>query len=296
MSRASRYQLKLETSYRYDEPVPFAKHMLRLQPERSVTQRVLRESLDIEPMPAERYGDLDFFGNRVVALTMDAPHDRLAIAMRAVVEIEPAIPRAPADSPDWREVRQWALAAPDLSARSPVHFLMPGYNTRADREIRLFTEHSFAPGRPIIEAAFDLACRIQAHFQYQSGQTTVATTAIEAMGLRKGVCQDFAHVMIAGLRSIGLPAAYVSGMIRTLPPEGQPRLEGADAMHAWVSVWGGEAIGWIDMDPTNALVVADEHIRFAIGREYADVPPIEGVIVAAGAHRHELGVDVIALD
>jgi len=145
----------------------------------------------------------------------------------------------------------------------------------------------------VIEAAFDLATRIRTEFNYDPEYTEVSTPAIEAFEARRGVCQDFAHIMIAGLRGLGLPAAYVSGYLRTVPPPGKARLEGADATHAWVKLWCGPEAGWIGFDPTNALVVAGDHIELALGRDYADVAPIGGVVLGPGEQKIKVGVDVI---
>jgi transglutaminase-like putative cysteine protease len=158
--------------------------------------------------------------------------------------------------------------------------------------IRLYAEKSFPPGRAIREGAIDLMNRLHADMTYDGEATDVSTLPEEAFGLRRGVCQDYAHIMIAGLRALGLPAAYVSGFIRTLPPPGTARREGADSMHAWVLVWCGAKAGWLPLDPTNALVVSEEHVVVGVGRDYADVAPIDGVIITTGGQSLDVAVDM----
>ena len=161
-----------------------------------------------------------------------------------------------------------------------------------DPEIRDYARASFPPGRPILAGALDLMRRIKDDFVYEIGATTVSTTPPMSFALRRGVCQDFAHIMISGLRGIGLPAAYVSGYLRTVPKSGAPGLQGADAMHAWVSVWCGAEAGWYGLDPTNAVLAGDDHVVVAIGRDYADVAPIDGVVFASGGQRIDDAVSV----
>jgi transglutaminase-like putative cysteine protease len=173
-----------------------------------------------------------------------------------------------------------------------VHYLFPSRQVSLDPEIRTYAAESFPARRPVLDGALDLMRRIKADFVYEPGTTTVQTTPPMAFALRRGVCQDFAHIMISGLRGLGLPAAYVSGYLRTIPPPGRERLEGADAMHAWVLVWCGGDVGWFGLDPTNAVPARDDHVVLAIGRDYADVAPVGGVIFAAGGQRLEVSVTV----
>jgi transglutaminase-like putative cysteine protease len=158
-----------------------------------------------------------------------------------------------------------------------------------------YVGQSFIPERPVLEAGLELINRINADFGYDPGASEVSTPLVEAFDARHGVCQDFAHIMISGLRGLGLPAAYVSGYLRTLPPPGMPRLQGADATHAWVSLWCGHEFGWIDLDPTNAVAVVDDHIAVAIGRDYADVSPVDGVILGSGRQKLSIEVDVVPI-
>jgi transglutaminase-like putative cysteine protease len=183
------------------------------------------------------------------------------------------------------------FAATDIGPTSPAHFLFASRQVSLDPEIRDYARESFSPQRPILAAALDLMRRIKADFTYEIGATTVTTTPPMSFALRRGVCQDFAHIMISGLRGIGLPAAYVSGYLRT-GNAAAPGLQGADAMHAWVWVWCGKEAGWFGLDPTNAVLAGDDHVVVAIGRDYSDVAPIDGVVFASGGQRLDVAVSV----
>lgn len=283
------YDVRQVTSYSYASKVTYAHHVLRLTPIERSRQRVHAAVLDLVPMPVERRESQDFFGNHVTWVTIDEPHDELMIKVAARVSVDGMQLPAAASTWAWEAVREAGLATSDLGPRSPAHFLFASRQVSLDPEIRDYAAESFTPGRPVVDAAVDLVRRIKADFIYEVGVTTASTTPPMSFALRRGVCQDFAHIMISGLRGLGMPAAYVSGYLRTARP-GAPRLEGSDAMHAWVLVWCGEEIGWLGLDPTNAVIAASDHIVLAIGRDYADVAPIDGVIVAAGGQK--LGVAV----
>lgn len=286
------YDVRHLTTYTYAKPVSFARCALRLALREDADQTVLASSLTLTPAPArleERRGQ---FGERVATATIETPHRELTILATARVDVtRPQLPR-PLAGRAWEQVRDEAFAATALDLAAPAHFLHPTAMTALNAAITAYAAHSFAPGRPVLEAAFDLTRRITAEFAYDAAATGVTTPAIEAFEARHGVCQDFAHIMISGLRGIGLPAGYVSGYLRTLPPPGRPRLAGADATHAWVTLWCGPALGWIGFDPTNALVVAGDHIVLAAGRDYADVAPIGGVVLGPGKQTIEVAVDV----
>jgi transglutaminase-like putative cysteine protease len=213
----------------------------------------------------------------------------------ARVAVAPVGADDPEQSPQWEAVRAETYASEDMSPASPVHFIYPSRQVSFDPGITAYARESFAPARPIRAGAEELMRRIKADFTYQPGATTVTTTPAAAFAQRSGVCQDFAHVMIAGLRGLGLPACYVSGFLRTVPRPGTVRLEGADAMHAWVMVWCGAA-GWWGLDPTNALIASEDHVTLAVGRDYADVAPIDGVVLASGEQRLTTAVDVIPIE
>ena len=287
------YDVRQSTVYHYDSPAAYAHHVLRLTPIDRNHQRVHAAALDITPTPIDRREGKDFFGNRITWIAFDQPHDTLTVrvAARIAVEIKAAI--KPGDTPAWEEVRTAAFACADLSPQAPSHYLFPSRQVSLDPEIRDYTAISFPSGRAALEGAVDLMNRIKSEFAYEVGATTASTTPPMSFALRRGVCQDFTHIMISGMRSLGLPVAYVSGYLRTVQPDGEPKLEGADAMHAWALAWCGEEAGWIGLDPTNDMLAGTDHVVLAIGRDYADVAPIDGVIFASGAQRLETKVDVI---
>jgi transglutaminase-like putative cysteine protease len=201
----------------------------------------------------------------------------------------------PDATPAWEAVRDEVFASTDIGATAPAHFLFASRQVTLDPEIRDYARVSFPPGRPILAGALELMRRIKEDFIYEIGATTVSTLPPMSFALRRGVCQDFAHIMISGLRGLGLPGAYVSGYLRTAPISGAPAapsLQGADAMHAWVGVWCGAQAGWHGLDPTNAVLAGEDHVIVAIGRDYADVAPIDGVVFASGGQRLDVAVTV----
>jgi transglutaminase-like putative cysteine protease len=285
------YDVRQTTSYTYATKVGYAHHVLRLTPIDRARQRVQAAALEIVPAPAGRREGRDFFGNRLTWIELAEPHDRLTIRVAARIAVDSLDP-SPQETPAWEAVRDEVFASADIGATSPVHFLFASRQVSLDPEIRDYAGASFPPGRPILAGALDLMRRINDEFVYEVGATTVSTTPPMSFALRRGVCQDFAHVMISGLRGIGLPAAYVSGYLRTVPKSGAPGLQGADAMHAWVWVWCGAAAGWYGLDPTNAVLAGDDHVVVAIGRDYSDVAPIGGVVFASGKQRIDEAVSV----
>jgi transglutaminase-like putative cysteine protease len=274
------YDITIRFAYAYTARTAWGYHLVRLRPRDTAAQRVLGARLAVEPVPAQISTEQDFFGNDRTILLQEMPHDRMTITMSAAVEVT----RAPLEldlTPCWREVAALAFAHADIGPQAPGHFLGSSPLVPLDETITAFARQEVDATMSVFAVALGVMKAVHARMSYVPKVTQPHTRASEAFRLGKGVCQDFAHVMIAALRGLGLPAAYASGLIRTIPPPGQPRLEGADAMHAWVQVWCGEATGWIGFDPTNALVVANDHVLVAIGRDYADVAPVDGVIVAA---------------
>jgi transglutaminase-like putative cysteine protease len=288
------YDIRQVTTYRYASPVAYARHVLRLTPIDRMGQRVHAAALDIEPIPVERREGHDFFGNRMTWVELDRPHDTLSVQVAARVAVKRDI--ALEATPPWEAIRDAAFASVDLSPNSPAHYLFSSRQVSLDPEIRAYAAESFAVGRPILDAAVDLMRRIKADFTYEIGATTASTMPPMSFALRRGVCQDFAHVMISGMRGLGLPAAYVSGYLRTIPPPGKPRLQGADATHAWVSVWCGAEIGWVGFDPTNDLLVENDHIILAVGRDFSDVSPVDGIIVGSRKQKLAVAVDVLLIE
>jgi transglutaminase-like putative cysteine protease len=286
------YDVRQTTSYAYASTVAYAHHVLRLTPIDRTRQRVQAAALEIVPAPVERREGRDFFGNRLTWIEFAEPHDRMTIRVAARIVVESLGELLPHQTPAWESVRHDVFASADIGATSPVHFLFASRQVSLDPEIRDYARMSFPPGRPILAGAIDLMRRIKDEFAYEVGATTVSTTPAMSFALRRGVCQDFAHIMISGMRGIGLPAAYVSGYLRTVPRSGVPSLQGTDAMHAWVWVWCGEEAGWYGLDPTNAVPAGDDHVVVAIGRDYSDVAPIDGVVFASGGQRLDVAVSV----
>jgi transglutaminase-like putative cysteine protease len=279
------------TEYLYSERVSTSHHDLHLLPRSTPTQRCLREELEIAPTPATRRERADDFGNRCTYVEIHEPHNNLRVTSRAEVEVEPPAP-LPATSARWEAVRDAVHVGADAEARAARAYAFSSPHVPASSEAaREYALPSFAAGRGVVEAARALTTRINKDFVYDSRATTIATPVDEVLKLRRGVCQDFAHVELACLRALGLPARYVSGYLVTRPPPGKPRLVGADASHAWIAVFV-PTLGWLPLDPTNDLVPGEQHITVAWGRDYSDVTPVRGVIMGGGRHDLWVSVDV----
>jgi len=286
------YDVRQTTTCSYATPVAHARHVLRLTPVSRDGERVHIAALQIAPEPVQRREGQDFFGNRLTWIEVNQPHETLTVKLSARVAVDAAILPAPLTTPAWEAVREEAFVTSDIGPLSPAHFLFPSRIVSLDPEIRDYVRESFTPGRPVLDAAIELIGRLKADIVYEIGSTTVTTTPPMSFALRRGVCQDFAHIMISGLRGIGLPAGYVSGYLRSAPRTDATRLQGADAMHAWVLLWCGAATGWIGLDPTNAVPASDDHVALAIGRDYTDVAPMDGVILGSGGQRITVSVAV----
>jgi transglutaminase-like putative cysteine protease len=284
------YDVRHVTRYRYEAPVAANRCTLRLLPRSMDGQEVLSSGVEVKPRPSAIDERADIFGNRTLRMRIDTAHRELVIRSSARIAVARKPP--PASSPAWECVTRDAAASMSLSPDSPAYGLYASRLIGIHEAITAYARASFRASAPILEAALDLNRRINADFTYDKKATAVSTPPMEAFAKRGGVCQDFAHIMIAGLRGLGLPALYVSGYIRTIPPHGRPRLTGADASHAWVQLWCGRQTGWLGLDPTNAISVGDDHIVIAIGRDYADVAPVEGVIVSSGGQKLDVSVDV----
>jgi transglutaminase-like putative cysteine protease len=278
------------TEYLYSERVSTSHHLLHLLPRSTPDQACLSEELEIEPEPALRRENVDDFGNRSTYVEILEPHNHLRITSRAVVEVAPRAP-LPATSPAWESVRDAVRDGATPEARAARAYVYNSPHVPASSSARAYAASSFTAGRPLVEAARELTRRIYKDFVYDSRATTIATPVDEVLHLRRGVCQDFAHVQLASLRALGLPARYVSGYLVTTPPPGKPKLVGADASHAWLAVWI-PALGWLPLDPTNDLVPGEQHITVAWGRDFSDVTPVRGVIMGGGRHDLWVSVDV----
>lgn len=287
------YDVRHVTFYEYGSTVTFTHCALRLLPRNGPGQRVQATSLEITPTPQQMHDRICFFGNRLTSLTIETAHRELRVEARTSLDISRPPPPEPSTSAAWEEVREEAYGSTSLTPESPVHYLYPSRFVPRFRPAADYAETSFTAKRPILEGAVALMHRIRADFKYDPKATVVSTPLSEAFEKRHGVCQDFAHIMIAGLRGIGLPAAYISGYIRTIPPPGKERLEGADAMHAWVALWCGSGLGWVGLDPTNDMLIGDDHIVLARGRDYADISPVAGIILGSREQDVDVQVDVI---
>ena len=290
------YDVRLALKYDYEAPVQGGRHLIRVAPVSIAgVQRVIAAGLSFDPKPQRKSTFTDFFGNSVTTISYHAPHDHLTIRLTARVQVEDTQP--PADlSPNLAALRQEIARTWSVAPDSPHHFLAASPRAPLVPEISAYADSAAAGAASVRAAAMALCLAVHRDFTYDPRATDVETKPDEAFALRKGVCQDFAHVMIAGLRGLGIPAGYVSGFLRTIPPAGKPRLEGADAMHAWVRVWCGQHTGWIEFDPTNAMIAGPDHIGIGHGRDYADISPIRGVLRTHGSHETTQSVDVIRVE
>jgi transglutaminase-like putative cysteine protease len=289
-----RYSVKHLTRYAYGAPVDLGYHLLRLVPPTTEApqrrQRLVEHAIAIVPEPVSLAGFADHFGNQVRHVAIEKRHESFSAELDAVVEVEAGA--LAGQGPAWDAIAD-AIRDDGFPAETAVaEFAFASPLAGDDPAAREFAAESFAAERPVAEAVADLTRRINRAFGYVPGATTVTTPVAEVMQTKRGVCQDFAHVMIAGLRAHGLPARYVSGYIRTTPPPGAEARRGADASHAWVSVWCGAELGWVEFDPTNDLLVGEEHIVLAYGRDFSDVSPLRGVILGGGAHAVDVAVTV----
>jgi transglutaminase-like putative cysteine protease len=290
------YDIRHVTTYLYESPVSYARCTLRLEPLSGHGQQLVSHHVEIRPRPAERTQRRDFFGTLTESVVVEAAHRNLRIDSRSRVEVDRKAPGRTMASPAWEEIRDVAFAANSLGPASPIGYVFASSLVPVLAPVTAYAAASFPPGGGVLVGAVDFMHRIRTQFKYDPKATVISTPLTEVFENRRGVCQDFAHVMIAGLRGLGLPAAYVSGYLRTIPPPGKPRLEGADATHAWVSLWCGPAIGWIGFDPTNDLLVENDHIVIAVGRDFSDVSPVDGIIVGSPKQKLNVAVDVLLVE
>ncbi|WP_145236757.1 transglutaminase family protein [Urbifossiella limnaea] len=284
-----RYHITHVTTYAYAEAVSLCQNVAHLAPRPSHRQRAESPFLSITPDPAVMEDRVDFFGNPVCYFTVQEPHKELTVSVEHRVSVTPD--PVPTHSPPWEAVRDRLPHDRDPVWLDAYQFVFDSRFIAADRKYADYAAGAFSPGRPIVDAALELMRRVHVDFVYDPRATTLATPVAEVFETRRGVCQDFAHFMLSCLRSLGLAARYVSGYLSTLPPPGKARVVGADATHAWVSLFCGDA-GWVDLDPTNDTVPADRHVLLAWGRDYEDVSPLKGVILGGGHHSVKVAVDV----
>lgn len=290
-----KYRVEHTTTYTGDEPASVGHNEARLRPRTLPCQVCHVHDLQISPVPSTRSQRVDYFGNPVWEFSFNQGYHELCVAAVSDVTVSAHAPRPDSGSPAWEDVAG-ALRAPASAADlAACEFVFDSPRVQSFSAVADYARQSFPPRRPILEAVAELNSRIHRDFTYDAQATTVTTSVEEAFELRRGVCQDFTHLAIAGLRGLGLAARYVSGYLRTRPADGRRPLVGADASHAWLSVYLGPA-GWVDLDPTNDLIPDVEHITVAWGRDYGDVPPLRGVFVGGGRHRHVVRVTVTPLD
>lgn len=286
------YRVTHTTTYVYEEAVSICHNEVRLTPRSGPHQVARRTQLLIDPLPSVLVAQADYFGNPMHFLTLQEPHERLAITAMSDVEVSALPPPAdPEDTPAWHTVRDHLRADRSAEVLNAYQFAFASPHVRASADVVAYAAPSFPRNRPLMAALLDLTRRIHEDFTYDPEATTVSTPVADVLRERRGVCQDFAHLEIACLRALGLAARYVSGYILTTPPPGKERLIGADASHAWISAWIPD-VGWLDLDPTNDVIPGGEHVTLGWGRDYADVCPVRGVVLGGGEHEMSVSVDV----
>jgi len=292
---AMTYKITHTTTYTYGEAVPVCHNEVHLTPRETDRLACRQHRLSIKPHPDAVGKRHDYFGNLLHHFSIQESHRRLSVTSVSRVEIRPRPPLSFEQSPAWESVRDGLRGEMSPARLEAMQFVLDSPSIALPPGLREYAEPSFPADRPILAAVRDLTDRIHADFKFDSRATTVNTPLEDVLELRRGVCQDFAHLQIGCLRSLGLAARYVSGYLRTIPPPGKPRLGGADASHAWLSVFCDD-LGWIDVDPTNNCFPSTDHITVAWGRDYTDVCPIKGVFVGGGSHTMAVSVDVEPLN
>jgi transglutaminase-like putative cysteine protease len=291
-----RYRVVHRSCYQYASPVTVSHHLAHLAPRALPTQLCPWHRLEISPVPVARSTFADAHGNLTTYFEVEGAHDSLTVTSTSFVEVRPSIPRDPASTPAWDEITR-ACDAEKLNADAAAgEFRFASPMVPLGRPFADYARPSFPSGKPVLACVSDFIARMHAEFRFDTRATDVATPVAEVLAKRAGVCQDFAHLALACLRSLGLPARYVSGYLETLPPPGQEKLVGADASHAWIAVYCGGEAGWIDADPTNNLLPGSRHVTVAWGRDFSDVSPLRGVTIGAGDQSLEVSVDVTPID
>lgn len=282
----TRLKIDHETSYAYELPVLWSSHLAHLTPRETARQKWVSHRILIEPEPTVLQERVDIFGNRLLAFSVEREYQSFRVFAEGEVEVVAEKP--PETSPSWEQiVETLKTGAADLDA---VQYAFSSPYAQTDETVRRYAAPSLSPERPVHEVAADLMHRVHADCRYAPGVTRIGDQPADILRMRQGVCQDFAHLMVAALRSWGLAARYVSGYLRTYPPPGQQKLVGCDATHAWVSVWCGDR--WIEYDPTNDIFAGEDHVVIAWGRDFGDVSPLKGVITGGGASTLRVGVNV----
>jgi transglutaminase-like putative cysteine protease len=290
-ARDMKFEVSHRTSYQYRATVAQSHHVIHLKPRDLAGQTVIHHSLLIEPAPVSSAEITDSFGNAAALLRIEDEHHEFVVHARSTIEITAPPPPDIARSPPWENVEASSGQSGDRIDVGVRQFVCRSRHVPVSREIVSFAKTSFRPGRPVLDGAMHLTRRIFKEFTFDPKATDISTPVARVLKTRRGVCQDFAHLAIAAHRALGIPARYVSGYLMTRPPPGQVKLNGADASHAWLSVWSGKQ-GWVDFDPTNGIIPKGEHITLAYGRDYEDISPISGVLLGGGDQTMTVAVDV----
>ncbi|KEO59328.1 transglutaminase family protein [Thioclava indica] len=291
-----RYEVKLKLTYAYDAPSDHARNLLRLVPcDISGVQLVRSRLLQFDPPPSERHDSRDFFGNVLTSVAWHRPLAEIGVMLTAQIDRDAASASFDLSGPLTGLADEIAQQR-DLGPANPHHFLGASRRAGPDPAMTDFARAQVQPGMTTYQVITAIGRALFGEMRFDAAATDVDTPAAEAFSNRHGVCQDFTHIMISCLRGIGVPAGYVSGFLRTYPPPGQPRLEGADAMHAWVRAWAGVDMGWVEFDPTNNQPAGEDYITVGYGRDYDDVPPLRGAMRGAGGQQSAQAVDVLALE
>ena len=288
-----KYRIVHQTAYHYSEPASLSQNELILNPRETSVQQVIHNQLVVSPEPQYEDARTDYFGNNIQVFMVQHPHTELAMTATSMVETHPSTGFSPEQTTPWEDVvRQLSIHSRSMELDA-FQFVFASPMVAISSKIKDYARVSFPPLRPVLEGSVDLMRRIFTEFTYDKSATNVDTRVDQVLAKRKGVCQDFAHLAIGCLRSLGLAARYVSGYMETQPPPGKPKLVGADASHAWLSLFI-PGIGWVDLDPTNNLMPGERHITLAWGRDYGDVSPVKGVVMGGGRHSLSVTVDVTA--
>jgi transglutaminase-like putative cysteine protease len=287
------YDVRHTTKYAYSDPVSLCHNLVHLRPRLVPRQTCQFSHLFVQPEPRLFMHQNDYFGNPIALFTIQEPHKLLSITAKHRIETKAAAATDLNDSPPWEEVRAALKTERSAAVLEAAQFAVDSPYVPRGAELASYAAASFPPGRPLLEGVRDLTARIHGDFRYDAKATTLATPLADLLQQRRGVCQDFAHLMIGCLRSLGLAARYVSGYVQTRAPAGRDRLIGADASHAWVAAFCPH-LGWVDFDPTNNLLPSEQHLTIAWGRDYDDISPVKGVILGGGTHVMSIAVDVQA--
>jgi transglutaminase-like putative cysteine protease len=291
--KAQLFDVTHRTTYDYQSPVTVSHHLLKLSPRRMRRQIVLEHRIELDPQPASTSLHVDYFGNDVRFMTVEGAHRQLQVISHNRVALTPPFIPDASETPPWESVRGLCRTDRSVRALEAGEFMFASPLAGVEHAYADYAAPSFPAGCPILTSVLDLTARIFADFKFDPTATTVSTPLAEVLAQRRGVCQDFAHLQIACLRSLGLPARYVSGYLETLPPPGQPKLVGADASHAWLAFFC-PGLGWVDVDPTNNVLPSMQHITLGWGRDFGDISPVRGVLTGGDEHVLSVGVDVTA--